>query len=65
MDNRKAIAHWKTLGKQIKVEQINSISAGDINSKNAKDLKNSSDNETETFNETEANNGTGSLVIVD
>ena len=41
----------------MKVEQINSISAGDINSKNAKDLKNSSDNLTETFN--------GSLVIVD
>ena len=49
----------------MKVEQINSISTGDINSKHAKDLKNSSDNETETFNETEAKNGTGSLVIID
>ena len=49
----------------MKVEQINCISAGDINSKNAEDQKNNSDNETETFNETEANNDTGSFVIVD
>ena len=65
MAPRKPIARLKALGKQMKAELINGITAVDIKSNNAKDQKNNSDNETETFNVTEANNDTGSMVIID